>query len=186
MPKRSEVYCVIDGERDYQKIWVQRAADAGQSYVPDSEKSVGSWLSFISGYNQDLLNFNAHVPGVFVPLNLFRKIAALGVACMEVHGVVRRDGGVREIGLVSRGLVYAVINDERQYQDSLDVFRTDGASRSVGDYVTMFQYYLAEANKAWTMNPGDRQTLDVIRKLTAIAVHCMEDHGAPERVVKPV
>ena len=38
-----------------------------------------------------------------------------------------------------------------------------------------------KANEAWSMNAGDEDALDVVRKIGGIAVHCMEDHGAPER-----
>jgi len=84
-------------------------------------------------------------------------------------------------GPMPRAEVYAAIDGERDYQDGLGADRTDGHRRTVGDYLTMFQYYLDQAIAAWTTNPGDEQALDVIRKLAGIAVHCMEDHGAPKR-----
>jgi hypothetical protein len=80
--------------------------------------------------------------------------------------------------------VYKLIDGEREYQDQLPPSRTDGKPRSVGDYLTMFRHYLNKADEAWTDNPGDWQALDVVRKLGGIAVHCMEDHGAPPRKIK--
>lgn len=80
-----------------------------------------------------------------------------------------------------RNLVYAVIDGERDYQDRLPSSRTDGKDRTVGDYLTMFRAYLTQAENAWTYNSGDIQALHAIRKLAAIAVQCMEAHGAPPR-----
>ncbi len=82
---------------------------------------------------------------------------------------------------MNRSIVYDLIDGERDYQDSLPSTRTDGASRSVGDYITMLQHYQTLLIAAWTNNPGDLQALDVMRKVAGIAVHCMEDHGAPAR-----
>ena len=81
----------------------------------------------------------------------------------------------------SREHVYKVIDTEREYQDLLDDTRTDGSDHTVGDYVTMMQHYQNELVRAWTLNPGDAAALEVMRKIAGIAVHCMEDHGAPTR-----
>jgi hypothetical protein len=81
----------------------------------------------------------------------------------------------------TRPQVYDAIDTERAYQDALPPTRTDGVPRSVGDYVTMMQHYQAKLVAAWTENAGDEQALHVMRKIAGIAVHCMEDHGAPHR-----
>ena len=81
----------------------------------------------------------------------------------------------------NRERVYQAIDGERNYQDSLDETRTDGTDHTVGDYVTMMQHYQNELVRAWTLNAGDAAALEVMRKIAGIAVHCMEDHGAPER-----
>jgi hypothetical protein len=82
---------------------------------------------------------------------------------------------------VNRNRVYQLIDGERAYQDALPANRTDGEPRTVGDYLTMLQHYLNEAQRQWVMNAGSQEALDVIRKLAGISVHCMEDHGAPAR-----
>lgn len=82
---------------------------------------------------------------------------------------------------MNRAEVYRRIDSERDYQDRLPGSRTDGRPHTVGDYVTMLQHYQNELVREWTMNPGDYRALDVIRKIAGIAVHCMEDHGAPSR-----
>lgn len=79
--------------------------------------------------------------------------------------------------------VYKLIDGERDYQDALPPSRSDGNQRSVGDYITMMGHYYNKLLAAWTDNPADEQALDVMRKIGGIAVHCMEDHGAPERAI---
>ena len=80
-----------------------------------------------------------------------------------------------------RHLVYSAIDEEREYQDNLPSTRTDGRPKTVGEYVAMMQYYQNQLVEEWTMNPGDKAALDVMRKIAAIAVHCMEDHGVEKR-----
>lgn len=82
---------------------------------------------------------------------------------------------------MNRNEVYNLLDGERDYQDSLGSDRTDGAKRTVGDYIVMLQHYQNELVRQWTLNPGNEQALDVMRKIGGIAVHCMEDHGAPPR-----
>lgn len=82
---------------------------------------------------------------------------------------------------MTREEVFELITSERDYQDSLSSARTDGSTKTVGDYITMLSHYVNKMQEAWTMNPGNTAALDVMRKVGAIAVHCMEDHGAPAR-----
>jgi hypothetical protein len=87
---------------------------------------------------------------------------------------------------ISRQAVYAAIDGERDYQDQFvetDPTRHDSSlpAHSTGDYIVMLTTYIREAQEAWTRNAGDDQALHSIRKIAGIAVHCMEDHGAPER-----
>ncbi len=82
----------------------------------------------------------------------------------------------------TRAEVYAAIDGERDYQDALGANRTDGSAHTVGDYLTMLDTYLRRAQDDWTGNPGNEQALDELRKVAAIAVRCLEEHGAPPRV----
>ena len=93
---------------------------------------------------------------------------------------------------ISRWKVYRIIDEERQYQDSLGGDRTDNPTggedpipHTVGDFSTMLQQYQNELVEAWTKNPGDEPALHVMRKIAAIAVNCMEQHGAPPRILPP-
>lgn len=88
---------------------------------------------------------------------------------------------------MERKEVYHLIDGERDYQDNLGPDRKEVKElpHSVGDYTTMMTHYQAELIRVWTLNAGDRQSLEVMRKIAGIAVHCMEDHGAPGRGPRP-
>jgi hypothetical protein len=80
--------------------------------------------------------------------------------------------------------VYLAIDGERDYQDAMKVGpdgRTDGRQKSVGDYLTLIRVYSAKADSAYGGSPGDAPALHEIRKIAAIAVQCLEVHGAPSR-----
>lgn len=83
-----------------------------------------------------------------------------------------------------RSEVYDAIDGERYYQDIILQSlpnRTDKSAKTVGDYIVMLQHYQQKAVEAWTMNVGTENTLDIMRKIAGIAVHCMEDHGVIHR-----
>lgn len=80
-----------------------------------------------------------------------------------------------------RVAAYKAIDTERDYQERLPPERTDGSSKSVGDYLTMLDFYLIEAKHAFVKNPGTVEVMDVMRKVAGIAVKCMEEHGAYAR-----
>jgi hypothetical protein len=86
---------------------------------------------------------------------------------------------------LTRAQVYALIDGERDYQDSLGPDRREPVEvpHSTGEYLVMLDTYLRKAKDAWTNTAGDRAALDQIRKIAGIAVHCMEDNGAPPREV---
>lgn len=77
--------------------------------------------------------------------------------------------------------VYKVIDGERNYQNHLGSSRTDGSAKTAGEYIMMIDYYLAHAKESWVGNPGVKMALHDIRKIAAIAVRCLEEHGAPPR-----
>ena len=84
---------------------------------------------------------------------------------------------------MNRSDVYAAIDGERDYQDSLGPDRVEPSERphSVGEYITMLSTYLRKAQDDWTLQAGEVAALHQIRKIAAIVVHCMEDNGAPRR-----
>lgn len=85
----------------------------------------------------------------------------------------------------AREEVYDKLDEERDYQDALPPSRTDGTPHTVGNFLVMMETYMRRAFDAWTMNPGDQQALDNIRKIGGICVQAMEKHGAPRRRKAP-
>lgn len=85
----------------------------------------------------------------------------------------------------SREEVYKVIDGEREYQKNFiepNPDRHQGElDHSVGDFIVMLTSYVREAQENWTRHGGVEKSLNSIRKIAAIAVNCMEDHGAPKR-----
>lgn len=79
--------------------------------------------------------------------------------------------------MVKREEVFSVIDDERNYQDE----EWPGNSRSVAHELVLLNRYVTQANEEWADNSGDAWALQVIRKIAAISVRCMENNGAPYR-----
>ena len=83
--------------------------------------------------------------------------------------------------MITRDEVYNAIDGERNYQDALGPKRTDDSDKSVGDYLIMMDTYFRKAKDGWTDHPGTGHSLAQIRKIAAICVRCMEEHGAVTR-----
>ena len=79
--------------------------------------------------------------------------------------------------------VYEQIDKERDFQDSLTktAFRHNVADRSVPAEIVMIQTYLNHAIREFTDYYGDEKALHQIRKLVALGVRCLENHGCPRR-----
>lgn len=81
------------------------------------------------------------------------------------------------------------IKTEREYQDAcvskyFAHYNKDAAldeSRSIPAEILMIDHYLHEAQENWTHKHDDNDALDKIRKIAAMAVRCLENHGCPER-----
>lgn len=84
----------------------------------------------------------------------------------------------------TRRSVFDAIISEREYQQ--DKFGGDGP-RNVGDFILYMEDYLTEARRQATRDPASQgatvspDTLDTLRKVVALGVACMEQHGAPQR-----
>jgi hypothetical protein len=96
--------------------------------------------------------------------------------------------------MATRADVYAALDSERDYQedrkdDSARAYERQGLSRvdsghEVASFLTYMRDYLTEAEHVCSRNWGpdaDLRTLHIIRKVTALGVACMEEHGAPQR-----
>lgn len=80
--------------------------------------------------------------------------------------------------MIDRRDVYDVVDGERDYQD-----RKWGASRGheVGAWIAIMETLLDDARRAWSENSGDWPALDEMRKVVAVGVACMEQHGTVRR-----
>jgi hypothetical protein len=95
--------------------------------------------------------------------------------------------------MTSREEVYEAINSERNYQDKrwgpylsarrdpLPEHGMPGGWRSLDEFVLYMQGYMNELVFAASHYADKDQALDIVRKVTALGVRCMEQHGAPRR-----
>lgn len=179
MPERYEVFAAIEGERDYQEQrWRHTCVVEDVPYESDAKKNTDQWLSYIAGYNMELLHAISHIPGNEAALVAFRKLAALCVACMEANGCCPRDTTTgypdefREAP-ISRKRIFRFIDTERTLQDGRGY-----PSLTVSGEVVLFQHYIHQAVERRITNPhSDEYALNTIRKLAGIAVRAMEEHG---------
>lgn len=87
MMERQEVYNHIDGERDYQDLnWGSRMQMDG---ISDEEKPVAEWINYIEYHMSRAKNCVYHLDTNGATDEL-RKIAALAVRAMEIHGCPER------------------------------------------------------------------------------------------------
>jgi hypothetical protein len=80
--------------------------------------------------------------------------------------------------------VYVAIDGERAYQAIVCKIEP----RTIGDYLVILDTYLRKAKDAYLYEgKGEgnmsQSSLQQVRKIAAVAVSCMEDHGAPTRVI---
>lgn len=88
----------------------------------------------------------------------------------------------------SRDAVYAAIDSERAYQDTRwnPETTSTGGLHTIAEWVLYMEDYIAEARTQLSRNADPAAALmglNTIRKVAALAVACMEQHGAPRRAV---
>lgn len=86
----------------------------------------------------------------------------------------------------TRSQVYEAINTERDYQDSFVLpERQYYETHTLGEFILMLNQYAKQAMQKWTHHADVEppESLEEVRKIAAIAVRCMEQHGAPHRKV---
>ena len=85
--ERKEVYKRIDGERDYQdQTWVARRTANG---TPDEDKPVAEWINYLEFHLAKAKN-EVYYLKTEAALAELRKVAALAVRAMEIHGCPER------------------------------------------------------------------------------------------------
>jgi len=88
--------------------------------------------------------------------------------------------------MTDRRDVYKAIDSERDYQSRLwnDETTTSGGLHSLEEWLVYMDDYLRQAKEQLSRNAkqvADPLALATIRKITAMGVCCMEQHGAPHR-----
>lgn len=84
---RTAVYAAIDEERDYQDDFTLQADPSAPTFT------TGDYITMLSHYANQLPTDWALNPGT-APAKVLcdmRKIAAIAVQCLEVHGVITRQ-----------------------------------------------------------------------------------------------
>ena len=85
--ERSEVYDRIDTERDYQDLRWSPRREANDT--PDEEKPPAEWLNYME-YHLDAGKVEVYKLNDDEALAHVRKVAALAVRCLELHGCPER------------------------------------------------------------------------------------------------
>ncbi len=87
---REEVYSLLDGERAYQdSVWNENTTSTAGVHT------VTEWLVFMQDYLDEAKSYvsrSLEPAGSQKASHTIRKIAAMGVACMEQNGAPRREG----------------------------------------------------------------------------------------------
>lgn len=83
-----------------------------------------------------------------------------------------------------RVLAFAALAGERYYQESLHK-DSNQEQLSIPGELALLRVYLNKAFDAYAAtfgDPGEKPTMDIMRKICAIALRCMENYGSVERV----
>jgi hypothetical protein len=86
--ERHEVYDRINGERDYQDWRWEK--EIREDRVPDEDKRPAEWLNYIK-YHLEQAEVSNYMLKKEETMNEIRKIAALAVRAMEIHGCPERQ-----------------------------------------------------------------------------------------------
>ena len=81
---------------------------------------------------------------------------------------------------LTRKDVFIAIEHERDCQDK-KWGNLDEHTHEVGSYLTIMRQLLNDAERAYMSQRGDIGALDELRKVVAVGVACMEQHGVPAR-----
>ena len=82
---------------------------------------------------------------------------------------------------MGRDDIYTVLDGEREYQDRKWGTPFGPKKHEVGAWLTLMDTHLRRAQDAWSGARDDQSALDALRKVVALGVACMEEHGAVPR-----
>lgn len=80
--------------------------------------------------------------------------------------------------MTERNCVYRAIDSERDYQEKLD--RNEVKNQNPMEHLAIIHKLCRYMEDVWYDRPG-QPPMDIMRKIAAVAVRCMEQHGAPPR-----
>lgn len=78
--------------------------------------------------------------------------------------------------MATRQEVFSVITDERVFQDR-KWGTVEEHPHEVGSWLTIMRQLLNDAERAYMSQRGDIGALDEVRKVVAVGVACLEQHG---------
>ncbi len=89
--------------------------------------------------------------------------------------------------MTARSEVYKALDSERDYQDhrwagyaGLDGKHESATDRTLDEFILYMEEYLRKAREA-SVSGDEAESLNAVRKVTALGVGCMERLGAPQR-----
>lgn len=84
---------------------------------------------------------------------------------------------------MEKEIVYERITKERDYQDHMCIINEIPTNPTVEGELVMLKTYVDKALPIWTkkQSKSNEVTLAEIRKIAAIAIRCLENHGCPKR-----
>lgn len=93
---REVAYNAIDTERNYQdRLWGSPGygdGSAGNSIEgAEGARTIDAFVCYMQGYMNKLVHVASTTADPVAKLHAVRKVAALGVACMEQHGAPYRE-----------------------------------------------------------------------------------------------
>jgi hypothetical protein len=92
MPTREQVYKAIDSEREYQNYWDNKRLNGNDNETQmDKDKPVECWVLWMEEYIKKAREEATGDCTKERALHQIRKVAALGVACMESLGAPERE-----------------------------------------------------------------------------------------------
>lgn len=91
--ERKMVYERIDAERDYQDSKWNERDQRKLGFLPDEEKSVAEWILYMEHHLNKAKN-SVYYLNQTEALAEIRKVTALGVRTLEIHGCPSRKSSI--------------------------------------------------------------------------------------------
>ena len=101
-------------------------------------------------------------------------------ALLGSGAVTYRKEPMSELGKTDQSTVLAAVKDERKWQDQKWGTIAEHP-HEVGSWLTIMRQLLNDAEREYMSQRGDLGALHEIRKVCAVGVACMEQHGSPFR-----